>query len=780
MNPRTLIILIILFLFVFTKLSAEPEKLVTLSGYITDSKNGETLPGATIFIKSLKAVTVSNNYGYYSITITASRQTIVFSYLGYTDKVVDINLLIDTTLNIELISSSQLLNEVVVVGELTNANITNTQMSVNKISSKTIQSIPALLGEVDLVKALQLLPGVKFVAEGSSGLSIRGGSPDQNLILLDEATVYNAGHLMGFFSVFNNDAVKSVELFKGDLPSKYGGRLASLIDIRMKDGNTKEFHGNGGIGLISSRLMLEGPIVKDKASFMVAGRRSYADIFLRLSSNEDMRDNILYFFDLNAKVNYNINKNNRVFLSAYRGKDVFKNTGFGMKWGNTTGTVRWNHVFHEKLFSNFTFIASRFSYNLGIPEGNERAFNWGSSLTDYNLKSDFNWYFNSNNTFTFGISLLHHTFFPGTIESTGEESFITRYALPNNYALESAIYIGNEQKLSSIFVLKYGLRLSMFNNIGPATIFDYDDEGNAVDSTTYVNGDFFNTYTGLEPRLGIVFILNEVSSIKASYSRNIQYMQQAQNSTAGSPLHIWFPASPNIRPQTGHQFALGYFRNFSNGAIETSAEAYYKITNNAVDFVDHADLLLNKYLEGEILLGKGWSYGLELMVRKNSGKLTGWVSYTLSKAIHKINGINNNNPYPAPYDRPNDISIVANYLLNKRLSFSATWVYATGQPITFPVGRFEYGNAIIPVYSERNSYRMMDYHRLDLSVAYKGKNKPDKKWHNEFVLSVYNAYNHHNPYMINFQNDPDNPDVTYAEMTYLFGIIPSFTYNFKF
>ncbi len=767
-------------MFVSSNSYAQTDKLVTLSGYITDSKNGESLPGATIFIKSLLAGAASNNYGFYSLTIPSSQQIIVYSYLGYTDKVVDINLLNDTTLNIELLSSSQLLNEVVVKGELANANITNTQMSVNKISGKTIQSIPALMGEVDLVKALQLLPGVKFVAEGSSGLSVRGGSPDQNLILLDEATVYNAGHLMGFFSVFNNDAVKSVELFKGDLPSKYGGRLASLIDIRMKDGNTKEFHGNGGIGLISSRLMLEGPIIKDKASFMVAGRRSYADIFLRLSSNENMRDNILYFFDLNAKVNYNINKNNRIFLSGYRGKDVFKNTGFGMKWGNTTGTVRWNHVFHEKLFSNFTFIASRFSYDLGVPEGNETAFNWGSSLTDYNLKSDFNWYFNSNNTFTFGVSVLHHTFFPGSIEGTGEESFITKYELPNNYALESAIYIGNEQKLSSIFVLKYGLRLSMFNNIGPATIFDYDDEGNAIDSTTYVSGDFFNTYAGFEPRLGIVFILNEVSSIKASYSRNIQYMQQAQNSTAGSPLHIWFPASPNILPQKGHQIALGYFRNFSNGTIETSAEAYYKITDNAVDFVDHADLLLNKYLEGEILLGKGWSYGLELMVRKNSGKLTGWVSYTLSKAIHKINGINNNNPYPAPYDRPNDISIVANYLLNKRLSFSATWVYATGQPITFPVGRFEYGNAIVPVYTERNSYRMMDYHRLDLSVTYKGKNKPDKKWHNEFVLSVYNAYNHHNPYMINFQNDPDNPDVTYAEMTYLFGIIPSFTYNFKF
>lgn len=780
MKLKTIIIYSIILLFASTHAYSQTDKMVTLSGYITDSKNGESLPGATIFIKSLYAGAASNNYGFYSLTIHSSKQTIVFSYLGYTDKVIDINLLNDTTLNIELVSSSQLLNEVVVKGELTNANITNTQMSVNKISSKTIQSIPALMGEVDLVKALQLLPGVKFVAEGSSGLSVRGGSPDQNLILLDEATVYNAGHLMGFFSVFNNDAVKSVELFKGDLPSKYGGRLASLIDIRMKDGNTKEFHGNGGIGLISSRLMLEGPIVKDKASFMVAGRRSYADIFLRLSSNENIRDNILYFFDLNAKVNYNINKNNRVFLSAYRGKDVFKNGNFGMKWGNTTGTVRWNHVFHAKLFSNFTFIASRFSYDLGIPEGNERAFNWGSSLTDYNLKSDFNWYFNSNNTITFGASMIHHTFFPGAIEGTGEESFITRYVLPNNYALESAIYIGNEQKLSSIVVLKYGLRVSMFNNIGPATIFDYNEEGNAVDSTTYASGDFFNTYTGLEPRLGIVFILNEVSSIKASYSRNIQYMQQAQNSTAGSPLHIWFPASPNILPQKGHQFAMGYFRNFRDGTIETSAEAYYKITDNAVDFVDHAGLLLNKYLEGEILLGKGWSYGLELLVRKNSGKLTGWVSYTLSKAIHEINGINNNNPYPAPYDRPNDISIVANYLLNKRLSFSATWVYSTGQPITFPVGRFEYGNAIIPVYSKRNSYRMMDYHRLDLSVAYKGKNKPDKKWHNEFVLSIYNAYNHANPYMINFQNDPDNPDVTYAEMTYLFGIIPSFTYNFKF
>ncbi len=771
-------LIVILFAILVTNVTAS--ETFTISGFITDSKDGESLPGATIYIKSLNLGTSSNNYGYYSISIPSDKYDISYSFLGYTDTTIAINLTHDTTINIEMISTSEQLREVVITEQSANANITNLQMSVNKITSKTIQAIPALMGEVDLIKALQLLPGVKPVAEGSSGLSVRGGSPDQNLILLDEAIVYNSGHLMGFFSVFNNDAVKSVELYKGDLPARYGGRLASLIDVRMKDGNIKEFHGNGGIGLISSRLMLEGPIAKNKASFMVAARRSYADIFLLLAKDENLRNNTLYFYDFNGKVNYNINKNNRVFLSGYMGKDVFKNGMFGMNWGNSTGTIRWNHIFHDKLFSNSAFVASKFNYDLGIPEGNERAFNWGSSLTDYNLKSDFTWYFNSDNTVTFGISVLHHTFFPGTIEGIGEESFITKYSLPNNYALESAIYLGNEQKLNSLILLKYGIRISMFNNIGPATIFNYDDAGAVIDSSTYSKGDFFNTYAGFEPRLGIVFLLNETSSLKASYSKNMQYIQQAQNSTAGSPLHIWFPASPNILPQIGHQVALGYFRNFNNGVFETSVEAYYKVTNNAIDFKDHADLLLNKYMEGEMLRGIGWSYGTELMVKKTTGKLTGWASYTLSKSIREIKGINNDNPYASPYDRPNDISIVANYILNKYISFGATWVYSTGQPVTFPVGRFEYNNTIIPVYSDRNSYRMPDYHRLDLSVTFTPKNKHGKKWHNEFNISVYNAYNRHNAYMINFRSEPDNPDVTYAEMTYLFGIIPSFTYNFNF
>ena len=752
----------------------------TLSGYITDQENGESLPGATLYLSEQKTGTTSNSYGYYSLTLPAGKYLMVVSFLGYADKKINIELNEDQTLNIELQNSSQDLQEVEVTGQAKNKHVIEAQMSVNTISGKTIQSIPALMGEVDLIKALQLLPGVKFVAEGSSGLSVRGGSPDQNLILLDEATVYNAGHLMGFFSVFNNDAVKSVELYKGDLPAKYGGRLASLIDVRMKDGNTKGFHGNGGIGLISSRLLLEGPIINDKAAFMVAGRRSYADLFLRLSPNEDINNNILYFYDLNTKLNYTVNEKNHIFLSGYFGKDVFKSGFFKMNWGNATGTIRWNHIFHEKLFSSFSFVASRFSYRLGVPENSANGFDWNSSLDDYNLREDFQWFANPNNLITFGYSTLFHSFYPGVIEGTSEESFITRYELNKQYALESAAYIGNEQKVGSRVILKYGMRFSMFNNIGPGTTYQFNEEGIATDSTTYSSGDFYNNYNGFEPRLGIVFLINETSSIKASYSKNRQYIQQASNSTAGSPLNIWFPSSPNVKPQVGQQFALGYFRNFEDNMFETSIEVYYKYSDNAIDYRDHADLLLNKYFEGELLFGNDWGYGTELLIKKVSGKLSGWVSYTYSRALRKIDGINNGNEYSAPYDRPNDVSVVMNYDLNQRISFGFTWVYSTGNPVTFPVGRFEYENTTIPVYSKRNSYRMPDYHRLDLSVTWREEYKPEKKWHSEFNVSLYNAYNRKNPYIINFQSEPNNPDITYAESTYLFGIIPSFTYNFKF
>ncbi len=779
MQKRLLLIFFLLSFVLQSVNAVEPKDNYTLSGFIKDAKNGEVLPGATVFIKELGAGTASNVYGFYSTSLKPGTYHIVFSFIGYVDQEQLVEIDGNKSLNINLKPSVENLSEIEIRGEAKNENISSTQMSVNKIDSKTIQAIPALMGEVDLIKAIQLLPGVKFAAEGSSGFSVRGGSPDQNLVLLDEATVYNAGHLMGFFSVFNNDAVKSVELYKGDLPSKYGGRLSSLVDVRMKDGNKKKFHGNGGIGVISSRLMLEGPIVKDKGSFMIAGRRSYADLFLRLSSNDQINKNTLYFYDLNAKLNYSINQNNHVFISGYFGKDVFKNGSFGMNWGNATGTLRWNHVFNEKLFSNFTFIASSFGYNMGLTN-EDNGFEWKSQLTDYNLKGDFNWYLNNSNTINFGFSTMFHDFFPGIIKGTGSESFITEYGLPNNYALENAIYISNSQKIGSIISLKYGLRLSMFNNVGPNTVFNYDHEGQPIDSTVYSKGDFYNTYFGLEPRLGAVFQLNETSSVKASYSRNYQYLQQAQNSTAGSPLNIWFSSSPNVKPQFSDQFAIGYFRNFKEGMYESSVEVYYKDIKNAIDFRDHADLLLNKHIEGELLIGKGYGYGLEFLLRKNIGKLTGWISYTYSRTFREIEGINNGDPYNGPYDRPHDFSLVANYNLNQQISFGLTWIYLTGQPVTFPVGRFVYGNTVVPFYSGRNDYRMPDYHRLDLSFTWTEKHNPEKKWHSQINVSMYNAYNRKNPWVINFQTDANDSSITYAEMTYLFGIVPSITYNFKF
>lgn len=753
---------------------------IMLSGFISDQSSGEHLPGATILVKNINKGAATNTYGYYSISLPADRYQLVYSFIGYANVEMSLDLTKDTAINIELSITSQHLEEVEITDQALHENVQSSQMSVNTITSKTIQSIPMFMGEVDIIKALQLLPGVKFVAEGSSGFSVRGGSPDQNLVQLDEATVYNAGHLMGFFSVFNNDAVKSVTLYKGDLPAHYGGRLSSLVDVRMKEGNTKQFHGNGGIGLVASRLTLEGPIAKNKASFMVAGRRTYADLFLKLSKNETLKKSALYFYDLNAKVNWSVNQRNHLYLSGYFGNDVLSSEQFKMNWGNTTGTLRWNHIFHEKLFSNFTFVANRFNYSLGIPEGNVQAFLWESDLTDYTIKGDFTWYANNNNTVRFGVSSIYHDFYPGKIEGLGDSASIGTYSIPNNYAIESGIYVSNTQKIGALFTLKYGLRLSMFNNIGPGTVFTYNDLGQVSDSTEYPKREIYNTYVGLEPRLGIVFKLNEISSIKASYSRNFQYIQQAENSTGGSPLSIWFPSSPNVKPQIGDQFALGYFRNITKGLLETSAEVYYKNIQNAIDFRDHADLLLNKFIEGELLIGKGWSYGIELMLKKATGNLSGWVSYTWSRTFQQINGISNGDPYPASYDRPHDFSIVVNYNLGKQISFGATWVYLTGQPITFPIGRYVYGNTVIPVYSERNSYRMNDYHRLDISFTWRDKDKPGKKWHNAINVSIYNVYNRKNPWVINFQSDPTNPDVTYAEVTYLFGIIPSITYNFSF
>lgn len=759
---------------------ADLPKKWTISGTIRDASNGEDLTGATVFVTELKSGTISDFYGNYSMTLPEGHYTIQYSFVGF--RTIQKKLFLDknTVIHIELSPAAETLNEVEVTSDQANKNVARPEMSTFKMDIKTIKSIPSLMGEVDIIKAIQLLPGVQSVSEGGSGFSVRGGAPDQNLILLDESTVYNASHLMGFFSVFNNDAIKDVKLYKGDIPPIYGGRLSSVLDVRMNEGNSKRFEVTGGIGLIASRLTVEGPIWKDRISFIVSGRRTYADLFLALSSEEALRDNKLYFYDLNAKVNYRIDENNHLFVSGYFGRDVFKNDFAKMSWGNSTGTIRWNHLFSKKLFANFTFVYSDYRYMLGTPEGTTTSFEWNSNLRDLGLKGDFSYYINTNNTLRFGISGIYHMISPGVAGGTGSESSYTEVKVPDNYSLETGIYAGNEQKLGEHWTFKYGLRFSLFQNIGPGTVYNFDSLYNPIDSTVYPSGQFYNTYYGIEPRVGVLYTFNEKSSVKVSYSRTNQYLQLAQNSTAGTPLDIWFPASPNVKPQVADQGALGYFRNFRRNTIETSVEVYYKHMNHVIDFKDFAQLLLNDKLEGEIREGKGWSYGAEFLVRLNEKKFGGWVSYTLSKSMRQIPEINNGDPYPAPYDKPNNIAVVANYQFLPRWSVSANWVYATGNPVTFPTGRAEIGGKVIPIYSDRNAYRYQDYHRLDLSVTFSSKPNETKRFKWDINLSVYNVYNRHNTWSINFVQDEEDPNVTYAEKIYLFGIVPSVTFNFHF
>ncbi|MCU0371474.1 MAG: TonB-dependent receptor [Bacteroidales bacterium] len=755
-------------------------KRYSVSGHVKDAETGEDLFGSSVLVVEMGTGTIANEYGFYSVSLPKGQYTLRFSYTGYESQVHKLTIEKDISLDISLKPLLEILDEIEIKAERSDANIKAPEMSVVKMDVKTINKIPALMGEVDIIKAIQLLPGVQSVSEGSSGFSVRGGSPDQNLVLLDEATVYNASHFLGFFSVFNNDAIKDVKLYKGDLPAQYGGRLASVLDVRMKDGNQKGFHGTGGIGLISSRLTLEGPVIKDNTSFIVSGRRTYADLFLFLSNDENARESKMYFYDFNAKLNHTFNENNRLYISGYFGKDIFKNPYAYMKLGNATATVRWNHLFSKKLFSNFTGLYTQYNYNLGTAnEDDPNSFLWTSVLQDYQVKGDFTYYPSTNHTLRFGISSTLHLFDPGKARGTGDETIFTEYKLDRAYGLESGIYISDDQTIGSRLTLKYGLRFSLYQNIGPGTVFFYDENFEMSDSTDYLNGDFYNTYSGLEPRFGMVYILDEVSSVKASYTHSYQYLQLAQNSTAGTPLDIWFSASPNVKPQVADQVAAGYFRNFRKNTIETSVEVYYKNMRNSIDFKDHAELLLNKQLEGELRFGKSWAYGVELMIGMPQGRLNGWVSYTYSRAWREFADINDGKVYPAPYDSPHDVSIVLNFDATKRISFSTNWIYSTGKPVTFPTGRAIIDGAVVPIYSDRNAYRMMDYHRLDLSMTLHQKPN-DKRFKWDLVFSVYNAYNRHNTWAINFVQDESNPYETYAEQTYLFGIIPAVTFNFNF
>ena len=780
MNLRKVILSFALLSFLTSAFAVLSPERISLSGNIKDEANGEALIGVTVSIKELKRGSVTNSYGFYSVSVPKGEYTIEVSYVGYETISKKINLNQPVKLDLELKTAANEIKEVVVSSQRKDANITMNRMSSQQVSIATIRKMPALMGEVDLLKAVQLLPGVVSAGEGTSSFSVRGGGIDQNLIVLDEATIYNASHMMGFFSVFNNDAIKNMTLYKGDIPAAYDGRLSSLLDIQMRDGNSKKISGSGGIGLISSRLTLEGPIGSDKTSFIVSARRTYADLFLKLSSDPDINKNQLYFYDFNAKINHRIDDNNRIFLSGYLGQDVFKNADAGFNFGNATVTGRWNHLFSQKLFSNFSLNYSRYNYGLQSTMSDNSNFDWKYNMQDMSVKADFSYYITPENTMKFGYNAVLHKLKPGTITSSGGATSYDNYVLADINAFEHALYISDEYQASKRLSVKAGLRLTGFSSIGSGTVYNYDSNYNAIDSTVYKSGQVIKTFYRLSPRLGINYLLDKQSSVKASYARTNQFLQMASNSTAGTPLDLWFTAGKNIKPQTCDQYAVGYFRNFLNNQLEGSVEVFYKDMQNTIDFRDHAQLLLNKKLDGELRFGNSRSYGAEFQIQKNEGKLTGWISYTYSRAERTIQGINNNETYLAPYDRPSTIYIVGNYELNERISFGANFIYATGQPITYPIARMEVGNVILPVYSKRNEYRMPDYHRLDVSLTWKPKAKKKRAWTGEWNFSVYNVYGHKNAWAINFVDDQDTAYKTKAEMTYLFTFVPSITYNFKF
>ena len=760
----------------------------TLSGYIKDAANGEELIGATVYVDEIKSGTISNTYGFYSISLNKGKYHIKIAYIGFQTIEFEVDLKESRSQDFQMKSGDNVLVDVDVYAEKKDQNVKSIEMSVNKLNMKTIMKIPALMGEVDVLRTIQMLPGVQTVGEGSVGFYVRGGGVDQNLVLLDEATVYNSSHLMGFFSVFNQDVIKDVKLYKGGIPSPFGGRLSSILDIRMKEGNEKRFNATGGIGILSSRLTVEGPIIKEKASFIVSGRRTYFDLAFPLLKDSVIQKSAAYFYDLNAKANWEINDRNRVFLSGYFGRDVMKIGGdFQTDYGNRTLTARFNHLFSPKIFSNLTFIYSVFDYGLGVPDG-DQGFDWDSGIDDISLKNDYTWYINTRNTLKFGGQVTNHTFRPGKIVPISSESIFITQELDHAFAYEYGAFVENDQRLTDKITLRYGLRFSAFQNKGPYTNYIYDksdpDEYSVMDSTVYKGGDFFNTYNGFEPRASIKYDVDDFSSVKLSYNRMIQYIHLTTNTLAATPYDIWFPSSPNVKPQKADQVALGYFRNFDENTYEASVEVYYKKMYNTIDYRDHAQLLLNKHLEGELRFGDSYSYGLEFLLKKQTGKFTGWLSYTFSRVFREIPEINGGKKYPANYDKPHDISLILSYDITQRLNVSLSWFYSTGAARTLPTERFEYGNTVVPVFSERNTARLPDYHRMDIGATYHfSKLKKDgspKKFHSSLSMSVYNVYNRHNAFSIRFEPDDQVWYKMDATKTFLFKMIPSLTYNFHF
>jgi hypothetical protein len=779
-------------LFTIQMLVAQP-KSYTISGAIRDGLTGEDLPGATLSLKNKSGVGASANaYGFYSLEFQEGSYILSYTYVGFNTQNIPINLRADTLLNIELMPIAEQLDEVEITAEREDKNIRANEMTVASISIKEIESIPVLFGEKDVFKTLQLMPGVKPAGEGSSGFYVRGGSGDQNLILLDEALVYNASHMMGFFSIFNSDALRDIKLFKGGMSAEYGGRLSSVLDIKMKEGNAKKLSVNGGVGLISSRLTIESPIVKDKGSFIVSGRRTYADLFTVFSGKEEIQDAQLYFYDLNAKGNIRLGDKDRIFVSGYFGRDKFGfNEHFGFNWGNVTATSRWNHIFNPKLFSNTSIIYSKYSYQI-LAGPTDKRVEIGSHIIDYNLKHNYQFYQNESSTWKFGLNLIHHTMNPGDLNSETSENF-NSLDVEKRYALETAVYVSNERKISSALSLNYGLRFSNFMQLGPGNIYTFNNFGEVIQTDVYDKWEQVVTYNGIEPRVNGTWLINSVSSFKAFYSYAKQYMHLLSNSSSDSPTDIWLPSSNNVKPSSSSQLGIGYYRNFKQNTFEFSIEAYYKDMQDLIDYKIDAQVTLNPLVEGDLVFGQGRAYGLELYFKKRKGKLTGWLAYTLSRTERLFDEINRNTWYPSKQDRTHDFSLVAMYQLSPRVQLSGTWVYYTGNAVTYPEGKYSINGQDVLLYSDRNAYRMPDYHRLDLGLSLKNKEyksvldpesgdfiQQKKRFRSSWSFSVYNAYNRENAYSISFEPSESNPEVLEAVQLSLFKIIPSITYNFSF
>ena len=759
------------FILTFLSTTSLAQDKVVLSGTVKDSQTGESIIRAIIRVKELPNIGVfSNEYGFYSISLAKGNYTISVSQVGY--EMYTNNIQIDSSIinNIQL-SANNLLKEVVVESSKKNNNLTKAQMGTETLNMVAISKVPVIFGEKDILKTLQLLPGVKSAGEGNSGYYVRGGAADQNLILLDEAPVYNASHLLGFFSTFNSDAIKDATLIKGNSPAIYGGRLSSVLDVKMKEGNNKDYVVNGGLGLISSRVSIEGPIQNDKSSFILSGRRTYADMFLK--ATEKFKDNILYFYDLNMKANYTINAKNKIYLSGYFGKDELGlGDAFGIDWGNKTGTIRWNKIMSNKLFLNTSLIYSDYNYNVKLKNG-ETNFNINSNIKDVNLKQDYTFYANPKNNLRFGFNTILHTITPSTFSGTVTNSLSKQ----GRNGLENAIYLSNNYKPNNDLSLDVGLRVSAYTLMGGD---DYNIYNNGIVQSTIklAKSSFGKTYINPEPRFTLNYRITDQNSFKAGYARNVQHLHILSNSTASSPSDQWIGNSYNIKPEISDQYSVGYVNTLNQNMFEMSTELYYKNLQNQLDYVDGAEVNTLADVESALLYGVGRAYGFEWLLKKKEGLFTGWVSYTLSKTERKINGINQNNWYNAKQDRTHDIAVVGIYTINSKWSVSGVFVYNTGDAVTFPTGKYAYQGQTLYQYASRNANRMPDNHRLDISVTYDKKRK--KKIQESWNFSLYNVYGRENAYRITFQDDPNNLSRTQIIQTSLFRWVPSITYQFKF